>query len=171
MRRRGQIKVRSRCIAVDNNGRLLVERTPEGTLEIPGGRVEYEETIPFCLVREMREEAGVEAEPKSLVYVVEFRGIRRGRRSHEVLFYFKCALRGSLKSRSKGLSFHWIEPDHIDEEFFWPRPLLPYIRMDSPSFDVFRFLVINNNKLEYVMSSLPKLRVQSKEYIASKDNI
>ncbi len=151
-RRWGFIRVRARCIAIDGSGRLLVQITPDGHVEIPGGRLEYEESIPFCLVREMIEEAGVVAEPRELVYVVEFRGVRKGRRRHEILFYFRCNIQGEPHQKERGLRFKWLRPEDLSGETFWPPQLLEYLQSDAPHFPFVRYLSIVNDRVEYILS-------------------
>ncbi|WP_245295237.1 8-oxo-dGTP diphosphatase MutT [Manganibacter manganicus] len=53
------------CALVDRDGRVLISQRPEGKQlaglwEFPGGKVEPGETPEECLVRELREEIGVE---------------------------------------------------------------------------------------------------------------
>jgi len=152
MRSYGAIRVRARCLVVDDEGRILVQKTPDGLTEVPGGRVEYGEYIPFCLVRELREEAGVEVEPRELIYIVEYRGVKRGRSRHEVLFYFRCKMRGAPHEKERGLHFEWVNPKRLSPEKFWPKPLLSYLIEDSPRFDFLRFIALNDDRVEYILS-------------------
>jgi len=149
--KRRPIRVRARCLVV-RDGRLLVQATPDGIVEVPGGRVEFDESLPFCVVREMREEAGVDVEPKDLIYIVEFRGEKRGRKRHEILFYFKCTMEGEPHSKERGLQFRWLSPDELSRAAFWPKPLLPYISSDMPDFPYVRFLSIRQDSVEYIMT-------------------
>jgi 8-oxo-dGTP diphosphatase len=149
--RRRPIRVRARCMATRGDS-ILLQVTPDGIVEVPGGRLEFNESIPFCLVRELREEAGVDVEPKDLVYIVEFRGEKRGRYRHEVLFYFTCSLNGEPKSKEKGLRFEWVSAKELSRREFWPRPLLPYLLSDIPTFPYIRYLSIKNNNIEYIIS-------------------
>ncbi|MEO1039795.1 MAG: (deoxy)nucleoside triphosphate pyrophosphohydrolase [Pseudomonadota bacterium] len=53
------------CALVDADGRVLIAQRPEdkahgGLWEFPGGKVEPGETAEACVVRELREELGVE---------------------------------------------------------------------------------------------------------------
>ena len=54
------------CAMVDGDGRVLIAQRPEGKAlaglwEFPGGKVESGETPEAALIRELREELGVEA--------------------------------------------------------------------------------------------------------------
>jgi 8-oxo-dGTP diphosphatase len=53
------------CALVDTDGRVLIAQRPQGKQlaglwEFPGGKVELGETPEECLVRELREEIGIE---------------------------------------------------------------------------------------------------------------
>ena len=53
------------CALVDRDGRVLLAQRPEGKSmaglwEFPGGKVDAGETPEACLIREMREELGVD---------------------------------------------------------------------------------------------------------------
>lgn len=53
---------------------LLVKRSHspyKGFWSIPGGRVEYGESLFEAVVRELREETGIEAKPICIIYVAE----------------------------------------------------------------------------------------------------
>jgi len=53
------------CALVDPDGRVLLAQRPEGKAmaglwEFPGGKIEPDETPEACLIRELREELGVD---------------------------------------------------------------------------------------------------------------
>ncbi len=148
-RRRRPVLVRSRCIVVDEAGRILMQREENGVYSIPGGRLEWDETIPFCAVRELREEAGIEVTPLRLVYVVEVIYVRRGFSRHEVLFYFLCRHRGEPRPSFQGLEFHWVRPEDV-EGLFWPPPLLERIKEDHPEYRRSYFLVYVDDRLTFI---------------------
>jgi len=53
------------AVITDNQGRILIDRRlPRGVMaglwEFPGGKIEENETVADCIVREIREELGIE---------------------------------------------------------------------------------------------------------------
>ena len=59
------------CALVDADGRVLIAQRPEGKQlaglwEFPGGKVEKGETPEECLIRELREELGIETKTECL---------------------------------------------------------------------------------------------------------
>jgi 8-oxo-dGTP pyrophosphatase MutT (NUDIX family) len=72
-----QIIVRAAGILVEDNRILLVKQyvTSKRGWSMPGGHLEPEETIEQCMVREMKEETGLDVTIKELLYVTDrFRG-------------------------------------------------------------------------------------------------
>jgi ADP-ribose pyrophosphatase YjhB (NUDIX family) len=55
---------------------------------LPGGHVEFGETLAACLSREILEETGLNVEPEKLVYVHENFYTLKRLRTHEIGFYF-----------------------------------------------------------------------------------
>ena len=56
---------------VDEKGRILVQKRPEGKpmaglWEFPGGKVESGETPELALIRELREELNISVEPQDI---------------------------------------------------------------------------------------------------------
>ncbi len=148
-KRRKPVLVRSRCIVVDSRGRILMQREGNGVFSIPGGRLEWGETIPFCAVRELREEAGIEVNPLRLVYVVEVIYVKKGFSRHEVLFYFLCTHKGEPRSSFQGLEFVWARPGDV-RGMFWPPPLLDRIEKDHPEYKSSYFLVFVDDRLTFI---------------------
>lgn len=60
----------SDAILIDSGKILLIRRSKEpgkGQWAVPGGRIEDNETAEECLVREMKEETGLDIEPTRLI--------------------------------------------------------------------------------------------------------
>ena len=148
------VTVRSRCLLVSGDS-ILVQKDKDGLYGLPGGRLEYDETIPYCAARELREEAGIEALPQRLVYVVEYVGHKKGRFKHEILFVFLCEGRGRLEPRRKeeSITFEWRRPAELRGSF-WPEPLVEYLVEDHPEYRVTRFLVFMEDRLHFI-NTLP----------------
>ncbi len=93
-------KYEAPALAVDGvvpygEGVVLVRRGKEpfrGKLALPGGFVECGETVEEAVVREVKEETGLEVEPIKLVGV--YSDPKRDPRGHVVSVCFLCEVRG-----------------------------------------------------------------------------
>jgi mutator protein MutT len=98
---------------------LLVRRGKEplyGRWVVPGGTVELGEPLDEALVREMREETGLEVEPLELITVFD----RIQRDGGEVLYHYVIVdylcrwLSGEAQAASDALEVAWAAPDELD---------------------------------------------------------
>jgi 8-oxo-dGTP diphosphatase len=94
---------------VDEAGQLLaVRRRDNGHWEPPGGILELDETIQAGLVREVREETGLEVEPEALSGV--YKNMRRG----IVALVFRCRIvGGELRPTQEAEQVSWLSPDDV----------------------------------------------------------
>ena len=144
------ILVRSRCILVDEEGRILLQRERNGLYSVPGGRVEFLESAPYTVIREMREEAGINVVPERLVYIVESLNERKGRPRHEILFYFKCDMMGGEPRRSfKTITFEWRRPGEVRDRF-WPPGMAERLEEDLPDFPRAYYIVHVEDELKFI---------------------
>jgi 8-oxo-dGTP diphosphatase len=102
---------------VDQDGRLLaVRRRDNGHWEPPGGVLELDETIPAGLVREVREETGLEVEPEALTGV--YKNMRRG---IVALVFRSRIVAGEPRATNEVVEVAWLTPDevreHMDEAY------------------------------------------------------
>lgn len=107
--------------ALERDGRLLLARRPEGdplagSWELPGGKVEADETPEAALAREWREELGVEVEAVSPLTFAS--GAPNGR--HVTLLVFRVRLLGGEPSPVGVAEVRWTTPDEASG-----LPLLP----------------------------------------------
>lgn len=106
---------------VENGGRLLVARRPpgswmEGFWEFPGGKVEDGEDPREALVRELREELGIEVEVLSLEETIQH---HYEDRSVEISFFW-CSVVSGVPVGRIGQSFRWATPSEMREMEFLP---------------------------------------------------
>lgn len=94
---------------VDEGGQLLaVRRRDNGHWEPPGGVLELDETIQAGLVREVREETGLEVEPQALTGV--YKNMRRG----IVALVFRCHIVGGALGPTREVErVSWLSPDEV----------------------------------------------------------
>jgi mutator protein MutT len=106
---------------VRDDGRVLIARRPEGThlaglWEFPGGKVEDGETPAQCLVRELREEVGIEiavGEPyERLEFVYPERRVR--------IYPFECRLLAGTPSPIGCAELRWVTPAELADYEFPP---------------------------------------------------
>jgi ADP-ribose pyrophosphatase YjhB (NUDIX family) len=102
------------AVVVDNNRVLLVRRGTEplrGHWSLPGGVLELGESLTGGLIREVREETGLEVEPVELVELLD-RIHREGERVrfHYVIADYLCRVTGGeLHAASDADAVRWVE--------------------------------------------------------------
>jgi ADP-ribose pyrophosphatase YjhB (NUDIX family) len=96
---------------VDDQGRVLAIRRRDNLhWEPPGGVLELEETIHAGLVREIREETGLEVEPGPLSGV--YKNLERG----IVALVFRCfPKQGVAATTAEAAEVRWLTRDEIGE--------------------------------------------------------
>jgi 8-oxo-dGTP diphosphatase len=103
------------AVIVHDGRVLLVQRGREpmkGRWTIPGGLIEIGEMLSEAVVRETREETGLEVEPIELVELLDRIHREDGRvRYHYVIADYLCrVVRGTLHADSDADAVRWVEP-------------------------------------------------------------
>ena len=120
------------CALVDRDGRVLVAQRPPGKpmaglWEFPGGKLAPGETPEACLIRELREELGVDTEASCLAPLTFASHGYEG--FHLLMPLYVCRVwRGEPMSR-EGQSLRWLRPNAL-RELAMPaadRPLIPVL--------------------------------------------
>ena len=121
------------CALVDGDGRVLLARRPEGKKmaglwEFPGGKLNPGETPEAALIRELREELGIEVAGNCLA---AFAFASHGYATFHLLMplYLCRRWRGTPQGR-EGQTLAWVRPDKL-ADYPMPaadRPLVPLLR-------------------------------------------
>jgi 8-oxo-dGTP diphosphatase len=121
------------CALVDNDGRVLLARRPEGKKmaglwEFPGGKLHPGETPEAGLIRELKEELGIDVASNCLAPFAF--ASHSYERFHLLMPLFLCRRwKGAPQSR-EGQTLTWVRPDKLTE-YPMPeadRPLVPLLR-------------------------------------------
>lgn len=107
----------------DGKSRLLIlrhalhESTKKPSWGLPGGHIEWDEEPEETLIREVRDEIGVEIEIGSLLFAWN----KRISRDHQmVILGYRCRLKDPRKVFRLGPdddAFHWLAPAELDRYF------------------------------------------------------
>lgn len=115
-------------IVNDKNELLVVRRGKEpakGTLDLPGGFVDMDETAEEGMKREIKEETGLEA--KELKYLFSIPNIYRysGIDIHTLDMFFQCNVNGDtqVKAADDASDCFWLPFDEIHPEQFGLRSI------------------------------------------------
>jgi len=118
---------------IDRDGRVLLARRPEGKAmaglwEFPGGKVEPGETPEAALIRELREELGIDTQESCLAPLTfashaypDF---------HLLMPLFACRRWQGVLQPREGQDLAWVRPGDLARYPMPPadRPLLPVLR-------------------------------------------
>ena len=121
------------CALVDADGRVLVARRPEGRRmaglwEFPGGKLEPGETPEACLVRELREELGIDTEASCLA---PFTFASHAYPDFHLLMpLYVCRVWRGLPQPREGQELRWLAPAELERLAMPPadRPLVAMLR-------------------------------------------
>lgn len=102
-------------------GRVLLQRRDDtGRWGLPGGGVEPGESVSQAVMREVREETGLEVEPLRLIGVYsdpahhQIMTYPDGNVIHYVSVVFECvARRGTLTCNEESLELGWFDPEAL----------------------------------------------------------
>ena len=118
---------------IDPDGRVLLTQRPAhkadgGLWEFPGGKVERGETPEAALVRELREEIGIETE-ESCLAPVSFGSAPIGDR-HLLLCVYACRKWRGVARGLEGRATAWTRPERLLDKEMPPadRPVAAQVR-------------------------------------------
>ena len=120
------------CALVDTDGRVLIAQRPEGKQlaglwEFPGGKVEKGETPEACLIRELREELGIETREACLAPLTfashsydDF---------HLLMPLYVCRRFSGIPQPKEAQALKWVRPARLRDYPMPPAdaPLIPFL--------------------------------------------
>ncbi len=122
----------SACALIDADGRILLAQRPPGkTLaglwEFPGGKVEPGETPEETLIRELREEIGIETQAACLAPLTF--ASHSYERFHLLMPLFVCRRFSGIPAPREGQVLKWVRPNKLRDYPMPPAdaPLIPFL--------------------------------------------
>ncbi|MCE6952221.1 (deoxy)nucleoside triphosphate pyrophosphohydrolase [Cereibacter sphaeroides] len=118
---------------IDGDGRVLLAQRPEGKSlaglwEFPGGKVEQGETPEAALIRELREELGIETKASCLAPLTFASHSYDG--FHLLMPLFACRRWEGIVQPQEGQRLAWVRPQALRDYPMPPAdlPLIPILR-------------------------------------------
>ena len=121
------------CAVFLHKGKLLAMRDQRSPYYyLPGGRIQLHETMEAAVVREVREELGIDAKILRPLWLNQgfFTEDVTGERFHELCLYFQMDAsktdllsRGETFEQREGKNIHrfsWLPIDSLKEEYLYP---------------------------------------------------
>lgn len=115
MRKHEKVELTNMCMVYDDAGNILVQdrvKKDWGGVTFPGGHIERNESFVQSVIREVKEETGLDIKNPKLCGVKQFeleRGIR-----FIVMFYKTNEFSGTIKSSDEGEVF-WIKSSDLNK--------------------------------------------------------
>lgn len=120
------------CALVDAEGRVLIAQRPEGKQlaglwEFPGGKVEPGEIPEECLIRELREEIGVETQAACLAPLTF--ASHSYETFHLLMPLYVCRRFAGIPRAIEVQALKWVRPRHLRDYPMPPadEPLIPFL--------------------------------------------
>ena len=127
------------------DNKLLVQRSNDNKgYAIPGGHISFSETSDETIIREFKEETGIDIVVKSLNYVGEIFFPWKGNPCHQICVFYEVDLKNKdsvstedfsgiehYKGQEIKLNFSWIPLDNLENYNLFPKEIKKFIT-DSP---------------------------------------
>ena len=120
------------CALVDADGRVLIAQRPEGKpmaglWEFPGGKVEPGETPEETVIRELREELGIDTKVECLAPLTF--ASHAYERFHLLMPFYVCRRFFGIPRPHEGQVIKWVRPGNLRDYPMPPAdaPLIPFL--------------------------------------------
>ena len=128
---RGMVETIARGVCIRDGKVLLCKAKGGKTTYLPGGHIEFGETGAQALVREIREELGVDSSCGGFLGVVENSFLQHGRPHAEINLVYSLTLHSSLlplASREDWIEFEWRDVSDLDHANLLPAEMIGVVR-------------------------------------------
>jgi 8-oxo-dGTP pyrophosphatase MutT (NUDIX family) len=107
-----------RLIVQDDHGRVLILKRRdttygEGAWCLPGGKVDYGQTVEEAARQELREETGLECLSLRFLFYQDSLPVAPGA-MHGINFYFDCTASGTVVLNEEACEYAWIAPKDLE---------------------------------------------------------
>jgi ADP-ribose pyrophosphatase YjhB (NUDIX family) len=128
---RGEIETIARGVCVRDGSVLLCRAKGAQTTYLPGGHIEFGETGAEALVREMKEETGLDVRAGNLLGVLENSFLQHGEKHCEINLVYAMELSegaaGEVASREEWIEFEWRQVNDIASANLLPAEIAKFI--------------------------------------------
>ena len=112
---RGEIETIARGVCVKDGKVLLCRGKGLGSTYLPGGHIEFGETGAEALVREMKEETGLESTAGKLLGVVENSFLQHGEKHCEINLVYELSIgKCDVAAQEDWIGFEWCPLSNLD---------------------------------------------------------
>ena len=106
-----------RLIIPDSENRVLILRRSNTRYLpnhwcLPGGKIDYGETVEESVAKELREETSLETASAKYLFYQDSLPLAPGQ-MHCLNLYFECSVRGSIALNEESSEFAWIGPSEL----------------------------------------------------------
>jgi 8-oxo-dGTP diphosphatase len=119
---------------IDPDNRILITQRPagkwmEGYWEFPGGKIEPGEVPEFALMRELREELGIETRPSCFSPIAFASHTYEDKKTHVLMPLYACRFWHGTPRGAEGQALKWVNVPELYQIGLLPAdvPLIPLI--------------------------------------------
>jgi 8-oxo-dGTP diphosphatase len=120
------------CALIDVDGRVLITQRPEGKQlaglwEFPGGKIEAGERPEDCLIRELKEELGIDVKQECLAPLTF--ASHAYEEFHLMMPLYICRRWQGIVASGEGQALKWVYPGRLRDYPMPPadEPLIPFL--------------------------------------------
>lgn len=131
-KKRQNIEIILRAIIVINNKILLCASNDQPPIYyLPGGHLDFGETLDLCLKREIKEEMGVEIKTSRFLKLFENFFHWRGENHHEINLLYRVTLKTKntekIRCQEDHISLAWLETEKLKKFKLLPLNIHQYL--------------------------------------------